>query len=171
MAKGRVVIFEPSEGRMPKGEYQAGFGLANFLLGQNAPERLHDPALHEEYFNRLYAERNLDEHDVQPHRETLNFPETAQRFRLISGDTVLVVVEYAQGSRRLADWKIRPSRTTWRRLQPYTVSLQRYEADRLLQESWLEPLSEGLYRWIGKYDRIRGLAEAKYDPADLIVNG
>ncbi len=173
IAKGRVVIFEPSEGHMPKGEYQAGFGLADFLLdpNQNAPEKLHDPALHEEYFNRLYAERNLDEHDVQPYRETLNFPETAKRFRLISGDTVLVVVEYAQGRRRLAEWTIRPSRTTWRRLQPYTVSLQRYEADRLLQESWLEPLSEGLYRWIGKYDRIRGLAEAKYDPADLIVNG
>lgn len=173
MDKGRVVIFEPSEGRMPKGEYQAGFGLADFLLNQNRnnPEKLHDPALHEEYFNRLYAERNLDEHDVQSYRETLNFPETAQRFRLISGDTVLVVVEYAHGSRRLADWELRPSRTTWRRLQPYTVSLQRYEADRLLQESWLEPLSEGLYRWIGKYDRIRGLAEAKYDPTDLIVNG
>lgn len=119
----------------------------------------------------MYAERNLDEHDVQSYRETLNFPETAQRFRLISGDTVLVVVEYAHGSRRLADWELRPSRTTWRRLQPYTVSLQRYEADRLLQESWLEPLSEGLYRWVGKYDRIRGLAEAPYDPADLIVNG
>lgn len=169
--KGQVVIFEPAEGGMPKGEYKAGFGLAEYLLSQNVPEMLHDPALHEEYFNRLYAERNLDEHDVQPYRETLNFPETAQRFRLITGDTVLVVVEYAQSSRRLADWKIRPSRTTWRRLQPYTVSLQRYEADRLLQESWLELLSEGLYRWIGKYDRIRGLAEARYDPADLIVNG
>lgn len=166
--RGRVVIFEPSEGRMPKGEYQAGFGLADFLLGQNNPERLHDPALHEDYFNRLYAERNLDEHNVQSYREVLNFPETARQFRLISGDTVLVVVEYAQGSRRLADWKIRPSRTTWRRLQPYTVSLQRYEANRLLSEGWLELLSEGLYRWIGKYDRIRGLAEARYDPADLI---
>lgn len=168
--KGRVVIFEPAEGGMPKGEYKAGFGLAEYLLSQNTPEKLHDPALHEDYFNRLYAGRNLDENDVQPHRETLNFPETALRFRLISEDTVLVVVEYAQSARRLADWKNRPSRATWRRLQAYTVSLQRREADRLFADSWLELLSEGLYRWVGKYDRIRGLAEANYDPADLIVS-
>ena len=166
---GRVVIFEPSDGRMPKGEYKAGFGLADYLLSQHPPEKLHDPALHEDYFKRLYAGRNLDENDVQPYREALNFPETAERFRLISEDTVLVVVEYAQGARRLADWKNRKSRATWRRLQAYTVSLQRREADRLCAESWLEPLSEGLYRWVGKYDRIRGLAEANYDPADLIL--
>lgn len=169
-AKGRVVIFEPAEGRMPKGEYKAGFGLADYLLSQNAPEKLHDPALHEDYFNRLYAERNLDENNVQAHREVLNFPETAQQFRLISEDTVLVVVEYAQGASRLLDWKLRPSQASWRRLQPYTISLQRREADRLSRDNWLEPLSEGLFRWIGKYDRIRGLAEANYDPADLIVS-
>lgn len=171
-SKGRVVIFEPANGRMPRGEYKAGFGLADFLLNpnQNDPERLHDPALHEEYFRRLYTERDLDERKVQTYREKLNFPETAKRFRLISEDTVLVVVEYAQGSRRLADWKHRPSRVTWRRLQPYTVSLQRYEANRLIKEDWLEPVSEDLYRWVGKYDRIRGIAEANYDPADLIVS-
>jgi CRISPR-associated endonuclease/helicase Cas3 len=171
-SKGRVVIFEPSDGRMPKGEYQAGFGLADFLLNpyQNDAERLHDPELHEEYFRRLYAERDLDEREVQTYRKTLNFPETAKRFRLISEDTVMVVVEYAQGSRRLVDWKNRPSRATWRRLQPYTVSLQRYETDRLINEDWLESVSDGLYRWVGKYDRIRGIAEANYDPADLIVS-
>lgn len=172
ISKGRVVIFEPAEGRMPRGEYQAGFGLADLLLNpnQNDPERLYDPALHEEYFRRLYAERDLDERKVQTYRETLNFPETAKQFRLISEDTVLVVVEYAQGSRRLADWKLRPSRVTWRRLQPYTISLQRYEANRLIKEDWLEPVSEDLYRWVGKYDRIRGIAEANYDPADLVVS-
>ncbi len=118
----------------------------------------------------MYTERDLDERKVQTYREKLHFPETAKQFRLISEDTVLVVVEYAQGSRRLADWKHRPSRATWRRLQPYTVSLQRYEANRLIKEGWLEPVSEDLYRWVGKYDRIRGIAEANYDPADLIVS-
>jgi CRISPR-associated endonuclease/helicase Cas3 len=168
-SKGRVVIFEPVDGRMPKGEYQAGFGLADFLLGQNDPETLHNPSLHEEYFRRLYAEQNLDVHKVQPHRETLNYPETARLFRLISDDTVLVAVPYGQGSRRLTDWKNRPSRATWRRLQPFVVNLQRREAERLLADDWLELVSEGLYRWIGKYDRIKGLAEAAYDPADLMM--
>ena len=167
--KGRVVIFEPVEGRMPKGEYRAGFGLADFLLGQYGPEALHNPALHEEYFRRLYTEQDLDKHKVQPYREALNYPETARLFRLISEDTVLVAIGYSQGSRRLNDWKTRQSRATWRRLQPFVVSLLRREANRLLADSWLEPVSEGLYRWMGKYDRIKGLAEAAYDPADLMV--
>lgn len=167
--KGRVVIFELAEGRMPKGEYLAGFGLADFLLEQNDPEALHNPSLHDEYFRRLYMEQNLDVHKVQPHREQLKYPETASRFRLISDDTALVAVPYGQGNRRLADWKNRPSRATWRRLQPFVVSLQRLEAERLLADNWLELVSEGLYRWIGKYDRIKGLAEAAYDPADLMV--
>lgn len=167
--KGRVVIFEPVEGRMPKGEYRAGFGLAEFLLGQNDSEALHKPALHEEYFRRLYTEQDLDKHKVQPYREALNYPETARLFRLISEDTVLVAIGYGQGSRRLNDWKTRPSRATWRRLQPFVVSLLRREANRLLADSWLEPVSEGLYRWVGKYDRTKGLAEAAYDPVDLII--
>ncbi|GMV49242.1 MAG: hypothetical protein AMXMBFR67_07850 [Nitrospira sp.] len=169
VSKGRVVIFEPVEGRMPKGEYQAGFGLADFLLDQNDPEALHNPSLHEDYFRRLYAEQNLDVHKVQPHRETLNYPETARLFRLISDDTVLVAVPYGQGSRRLTDWKYRPSRATWRRLQPFVVSLQRREAERLLADDWLELVSGGLYRWRGKYDRVKGIAEAAYDPADLMM--
>lgn len=167
--KGRVVIFEPVEGRMPKGEYRAGFGLAEFLLGQNDIEALHKPALHEEYFRRLYTEQDRDRHKVQPYREALNYPETARLFRLISEDTVLVAIDYGQGRDRLSDWRTRPSRATWRRLQPFVVSLLRREANRLLADSWLEPVSEGLYRWVGKYDRIKGLAEAAYDPADLIV--
>lgn len=167
--KGRVVIFEPVEGRMPKGEYRAGFGLADFLLGQNNPEALHKPALHEEYFRRLYTEQDRDKYKVQPYRKALNYPETVRLFRLISEDTVLVAIDYGQGRDRLGDWRTRPSRATWRRLQPFVVSLLRREANRLLADSWLEPVGEGLYRWLGKYDRIKGLTEAVYDPADLIV--
>ncbi len=167
--KGKVVIFDLVEGRMPKGEYRTGFGLADFFLGQHDPDKLHDPKLHEEYFRRLYAERNLDEHDVQPYRGVLNFPETAKRFRIISEDTVLVVVNYSRGEELLKEYKSRPSRIAWRKLQPYVVSLSRHEAEKLLGEHWLEPVSEGLYRWYGKYDRIKGLAEAIHDPADLIA--
>jgi CRISPR-associated endonuclease/helicase Cas3 len=87
---------------------------------------------------------------------------------VISEDTILVAVKYGQGERRLNDWIARPSRTTWRRLQPYTVSLLRREAEQLLADNWLEEVSKGLYRWLGKYDQIKGLAEATYDPADLM---
>jgi len=168
-SNGCVVIFEPKEGRMPKGEYTTGFGLAEYLLSQNEPQKLHDPELHEDYFNRLYSDRDLDERNVQAYREVLNFPETAQRFRLIPKDTVSVVVEYAKGGKRLDAWRAHKTRNTWRGLQPYTISIHRWEVDSLREDGWLEPLSEGFYRWIGKYDRLKGLADTTYDPADLIL--
>jgi CRISPR-associated endonuclease/helicase Cas3 len=166
--RGTVVIFEPADGRMPKGEYKAGFGWAEYLLGQHEPDELHNPKLHEEFFRRLYSEQNCDVRDVQVHRKHLNFPETAKRFRIIADDTVLAAVGYGRGMRLLREYEERPSRAAWRRLQPYVVSLPRREAQRLRDEGWLEPVSEGFYRWCGKYDRIRGLCEAVYDPADLV---
>ena len=70
--------------------------------------------------------------------------------------------------RRSRPWKAHPSRRTWRGIQPYVVNLFQYEAKHLADDGWLDPLADGLYFWRGKYDKLRGLAEAGYDPADLI---
>ena len=166
--KGKVVIFEPAEGRMPKGEYKAGFGWAVYLLGQSETDDLHKPELLEEYFRRLYSEQNLDVQNIQAYRKHLDYPETAKKFRIISDDTVLAVVDYGRGMKLYRAYQNRPSRAAWRMLQPFVVSLSRREAQRLRDDDWLESVGEGIYRWCGKYDRIRGLTEAVYDPADLI---
>jgi CRISPR-associated endonuclease/helicase Cas3 len=165
--RGTVVIFELAQGRMPCGTYRAGFGLAEFLLNQNDTEKLHDPALYEDYFRRLYADRNLDEHHIQTYRESLDFPQVACRYRLILGETIAVAVDYQRGLKRLEAWRAYPSQKSWRQVQPFLVNIYRHEGDRL--RDWLEPVSEGLYRWLGHYDRIKGLSEAAYDPADLII--
>lgn len=166
---GRVVLFEPAEGGVPRGPYLVGLEKAKFLLHEHSAEKLNDPELHREYFRRLYAEVALDKRNVQEFRAELNYPEVATRYRLIEEATVSVVVPYQDAPERLEAWQKAPSWATWQRLQPYVVSLYDREAHRLEQEGWLEAVTEGLYRWRGKYDRRKGIVEAVHDPSDLIL--
>lgn len=166
--KGVVVIFVPAAGGSPRGPYRVGMEKAALLLAQHGPGALHDPSLLRQYFHELYATVNPDAHGIQPLREDLNYPEVANRYRLIVADTVPVVVDYRhEGFRRLHDWLHRPGRDTWQALQPYVVNLFRHEAQQL--HHWLDPVSGELYRWIGPYDELLGLAPARLDASDLIV--
>ncbi|MEW6107528.1 MAG: CRISPR-associated helicase/endonuclease Cas3, partial [Bacillota bacterium] len=72
------------------------------------------------------------------------------------------------GPSRLEQWRTRPHRDTWRRLQPYVVNLYLWEARRFEEEGWIERISQGLCCWRGPYDLQRGLRRAHYDPSDLI---
>lgn len=91
---GRVVLFEPAEGGAPRGPYWAGLETARFLLEVRGTEVLHDPSSYLEYFQRLYQKVDLDGRGVQQYREVLDYPEVAQRYRLIDRDTIPVVVPY-----------------------------------------------------------------------------
>jgi CRISPR-associated endonuclease/helicase Cas3 len=166
---GRVVLFQPEAGGMPKGAYKAGFELANLLLGRNPTERLHDPELYQEYFQGLYSYVDTDKRKIEPDRVALDYSEVARKYRLIDDDTVAVVVRYSDSAARLADWERWPSREAWRALQPFIVNLYRFEAARFESEGWLQQLADGLYVWLGKYDAVRGIEAASLDPADLYV--
>ena len=166
---GRVVLFQPEAGGMPKGAYKAGFEMANLLLGRNPAERLHDPQLYQEYFQGLYSYVDTDRRKIEPDRAALDYPEVARKYRLIDGDTVAVVVRYGDSAARLADWEKWPSREAWRALQPFIVNLYQFEATRFESEGWLQQLGDGLCVWLGRYDAVRGIEAASLDPADLYV--
>jgi CRISPR-associated endonuclease/helicase Cas3 len=166
---GLVVLFHPVAGGMPKRAYKAGFELANVLLGRNSAERLHDPALYQEYFQGLYSYVDMDERKIEPDRLALDYPEVASKYRLIDDETVAVVVLYGDSAARLAAWERWPSRESWRALQPFIVNLYRFEAARFESEGWLQRLADGLYCWRGRYDVVRGIEAASLDPADLYV--
>jgi len=166
---GRVIIFEPSEGRAPKGPYKTGLEKAKLLL---LPPRdiaeLHNPELYSLYFEKLFADVDTDKKKIQSHREVLDFPTVDSEYRLIEQNTAPVLINCEAAIKRLKEWKDRPSRRTWQRLQPLLVNMFVYEVKKLVSDGYLEPVSAGLYRSYGMYDRLKGLVSAIYDPSDLI---
>lgn len=168
---GLVVVFEPAEGRAPSGPYKAGIEESRLLLARNEAERLHEPDLYRDYFQRLFGVVDLDKQRIQPLREALDYREVARKYRLIPDDTVPVVVRYGDFESALEAWQGEPSARAWRDLQPYLVSLFSHEARRFTEEGWLDQLSEGLYIWLGDYDERLGMVPAIADPADLIIGG
>jgi CRISPR-associated endonuclease/helicase Cas3 len=168
---GLVVIFEPAEGRVPAGPYRAGCEQARVMLERDDVKRLHDPALYHEYFQRLFASVDLDKEGIQAYREALDFPAVAERYRFID-DTVPVLVSYEGLNEALVErWRWAPSREAWRGLQPFVVNLYNYESKKYAASGWIEELGPGLCRWLGRYDRLRGISAEALDPADLIVSG
>jgi CRISPR-associated endonuclease/helicase Cas3 len=167
--QGTVVIFEPATGRAPRGPYSVALMQARVLLKRHPAERLHEPDLYREYFQRLHSVVDLDRCRIQSFRAELDYPEVAERYRLIDEDTVSVVVDYGNGMRHLEGWRHRPNRAAWRRLQPFLVNLYRREAERMLGDGLLTAVSDDLYVWLGAYDARRGIAQGRYDPSDLIV--
>ncbi len=70
---GRVVVFKPEEGKVPRGEYAAGFGEAEIMLRRPDLD-LHDPAIFREYFRRLYQDVPTDKEEIQKHRKAFDYP-------------------------------------------------------------------------------------------------
>lgn len=166
--RGRVIIFEPSEGRTPKGPYKTGLEKAKLLLMQHDISELHNPELYRIYFEKLFADIDTDKKKIQSHREVLDYPKVDSEYRLIEQNTVPVLINCQSATKRLKEWKYHPCRRTWQRLQPLLVNMFDYEIQQLRSEGWLEPISDGLYLSMGMYDRLKGLIPAIYDPSDLI---
>ena len=169
--KGRVVIFEPIDGKTPQGEYGKAVQATRQLL-QESELDLHDPGIFEHYFQRLYQIEKRDKHGIQDLRQKGNYPEVAQRFRLINDNTIPVVIRYnADVAVILAEIS---QRGLWssdrRKLQPYIVNLPRYEFQKSTTRTELVP---DFWIWDGTYDPIRGIPmghdpnDGLYDPSIL----
>lgn len=174
--KGKVVIFDFPDNASPPGAYKTGLEEAKTLLdpSRNPPERLHDPKLYTEYFQMLFRDvYNLDKKNIQPDRHDLNYPEVADKYKLIEDTMPVVIPSYDnnEGERRLQEHLKKPSRETWRRLMPYVVNLSYRDLHREDIKECIEAVSPGLFRWIGGYDAKshRGIQDIVRDPADLFA--
>ena len=170
---GRVVIFEPEEGKVPRGEYAAGFGEAKIMLGRDDVD-LHDPDVFREYFRLLY-QIGTDREEIQKYRKAFDYPEVAQRYRLVPETSVPVIVRYDggdEGRRKNLEELLNRIRYAGvsggdhRRLQPYVVSM--FEREFQSRQDYIFPLTEGVFVWDGAYDDLRGIEDVSDDPADLI---
>ena len=63
------------------------------LLECEPTERLHDPELYHEYFQRIFSYVDLDQKNIQELRHVLDYPEVADRYQFMP-ETVPVLVTY-----------------------------------------------------------------------------
>lgn len=170
---GRVTIFRPDEGKLPQGEYATAVSRAEAYLARSDLD-LHEPDIFREYFADLYQvlQGQLDKYGVQGSREALDYPTTAESYRLIRDDTVAVVVDYGDVGEILRSIRYRGAVLSGdhRRLQPYVVSLRQHEFERHERDGMVEELlpESGMWVWRGRYDEVKGLSDVAWEISDLI---
>ncbi len=155
---GKVIIFVPEEGHTPKGSYQVGTDIAGRLLRDGQAD-LHDPTLYQRYFQEYYSLPYRDHYGIQELRKNLNYPEVAQKFRLIDDNSTPVIVTYepaAEKIRKLLDRLQKaknPHRDDLRALQPYTVNLPKHEFERAKKDALVSEIIPDVWAWReDKYD-------------------
>jgi CRISPR-associated endonuclease/helicase Cas3 len=159
---GRVIVFQSRERRLPKDRwYKAGRDLVlNIWRVTGRWPDINEPADMQDYFHRLYHTGELDQHRIQDLRRAFNFPEVAQKYRVIEDDTTPVVVTTWGGyetvvQELLAQVRAEPSRKHFRQLTPFQVNLRHYELARA--SGLVHEERSGLKLWIGPYDDRFGL--------------
>ena len=151
---GRVVVFVPPSAP-PRGLLRkAASACTSVLHGQETEPLTRD--LFEAYFRQLYHAVDLDAKGivplltVEPSTLGAQFRSAALAFRLIDDDdSVPVVVRYDANHNQLNLWlntlaKEGPQRWLMRKLQRFTVSIKKREAERLLGRG-LSLTMPGLY--------------------------
>lgn len=169
---GNVVIFTLQDSKQPRGPYAVGTEQAKIILQKyQTPEILADPKIYNEYFQRVYDDlgNNLDKEKIQEKRENMNYPKTASHYRLIKSNTVSVIVKYEGFGKVFNEWQEKPSRDSWRKLQPYVVNVYEHEVPKLQRDGLIRELTKGLFLWGGLYDEIKGIGDLVFDPCDFIV--
>src|SRR5690606_6192852 len=92
-------VFRPEDGKMPRGVYRLAAGVTETMLTTgNGAIDIHDPAAFVDYFVGLYNASDLDKRRVADARRALDFPEVADRFKLIDDATTGVLVPYGAGA-------------------------------------------------------------------------
>lgn len=174
---GDLILFDPKDGGLPRGTYATGTSLTRSLLQESAFD-FHDPATYERYFQKYYGYVSHDVKDVQEWRQALDYPEVAERYRLIADDTVPLIVHYGGTGwndapagdiiERIQRKRGRP-RYLYQALQQYTVPVRVFELRRLTTSGLALEVLPGLFQWMGRYDDLAGLGRAEADPERLVI--
>lgn len=168
---GRVIVFEPEDGGIPRGAYRAGMDESKKILSRPGLD-LDAPATFREYFQCLWQDCSTDAKGIQPLRESFRYPDVAKLFRMIDSATVPVLVDYPAGVRgriiRSARTKGFLSRAEWREAQMLSATVYLHEIRGFEARGLVEQPIADLWVWQGDYG-ITGISGVARDPTDLVV--
>ncbi len=173
---GRVVVFEPEQGKLPAGAYRTGTALAAMQLLTPSFD-FDDPNAYQAYFRLLYQSVDLDTHNIQELRQSFRYKEVDRRFRMIEDDTLPVVVRppwephKSRVEELMADLARRPPGSRWlfRDLQPYLVNVRARLVPGYQGQGLVRQITPNLCEWAGPYDPVRGVVVGNRDPEELVV--
>lgn len=175
--KGLVRVFLPSEGGAPRGDYRHAMEAAKIVLCQPGAD-LHNPELYEKFFKAFYRGIKSDRKNIQDRRRQLDYPTVNDSYRFIEQTCSVIIQDYPKeaspvpGILARVRAKGHVSRGDWQELQQYSVSLPRYNYEKLFQKQdiikdsilGIDLLRKGIYHpelGIGEPDIM--------DPMDLIA--
>ena len=155
--KGRVVVFRPTDGRLPSGVYRVATDITARLLDQLSTGDLsEDPALFSRYFAELFQYVPTDhqrgrECSIQEDREALRFREVARKAKVIVDDTQPVIAPRTEALEKVARIRQRAqttgqrfTRQDLRSLQRFMVNLHMRDFQKLDTMGLLRPLLPGM---------------------------
>ena len=165
--KGRVVVFRPTDAKLPGGVYRVATDIAARLLDLLPTSDLAgEPELFGRYFGELFQYVPTDyEHwkdcSIQEDRERLRFRDVARKAKVISDDTRAVIAPTKKALEKVAAIRehaqtggLRFTRQDLRGLQRFMVNLHRHEHQKLDSMGLIHPILHGM--------ELRVLDEAAY---------
>ena len=155
--KGRVVVFRPTDAKLPGGVYRVATEITASLLDQLSTDDLSsEPNLFRRYFAKIFDSAPTDhqrgrECSIQEDRELLRFREVARKAKVISDDTQAVIAPWEQALEKVAAIRERTqmggSRYTHkdlRDLQRFMVNLHSRDFQKIDKMKLLRPLLPGM---------------------------
>jgi CRISPR-associated endonuclease/helicase Cas3 len=176
---GRVIVVQPKAGRLPPGVYRTATELTLSLVREGAGDA-DAPTTARHYFQQLLQliPSGTDQPGIQQLRASFDYPQVAQRFRMIPDNTEAVVItsygspdEQERVRALLNQLRARQGnpRLLLRALQPYVVNLRTAAANQLRE--FIVPVIAGVGEWIRPhgYDPICGLVSETIRADELVI--
>jgi CRISPR-associated endonuclease/helicase Cas3 len=159
LRKGRVVLFNLEQQKMPDKTYKACADLALRMI-KDDPELLHKADSFEQYYEALSLFVDTDRYSITDNREKGNFKTVAENFRLIDSPTVsLFIKDYSEESKSLLK-EIENSflikKDHYRKVQQFSVQV--YNPFLVKYSNQIEHFKDSLHIWDGTYNDSIGLA-------------
>lgn len=163
--EARLIVFNPEAGKTPPGDYAIGSRLTLSMFAEGVD--VLSKAGIDSYYHRLIDAMGklVDERDIQRKRQNLEFEQVAERYRLITDDTVGVVVGWPGSADAIDDARRAKGRHAMRLLQPFTVNLRRSLYNDAKALGLVRPIIgvDLAEEWSGSYDPILGLQVGSVD--------